>query len=159
MARGKSKHKRREAEGDKLYNNLLVNKFINNLMKHGKKSPAEKVFYASFELISKKEQDPLQVFEQALQNVGPRQEVKPRRVGGASYQVPQDVRNERRVSLAIRWIIEAARARSNKEYHGFEEKLAAEFLDAAAGTGSAMKKRDSVQRMADANRAFSHFRF
>lgn len=159
MARGKSHIKKRKVEGDEIYDNFLVAKFINSIMKHGKKSPAQKVFYASFDLISKKEQDPLQVFEQALQNVGPRQEVKPRRVGGASYQVPQDVRAERRTSLAIRWIIEAARARSNKEYHGFEEKLAAEFMDAAAGTGAAMKKKDAVQRMADANRAFSHFRY
>ncbi|HZQ29929.1 MAG TPA: 30S ribosomal protein S7 [Patescibacteria group bacterium] len=159
MARGKSHIKKRKIEGDEIYGNLLVAKFINSIMKHGKKSPAQKVFYDAFEIISKKEQNPLEVFENAIQNVGPRQEVKPRRVGGASYQVPQDVRPERRTSLAIRWIIEAARARSNKEFHGFEEKLAAEFMDAAAGTGAAMKKRDTVQRMADANRAFSHFRF
>lgn len=127
-------------------------------MKDGKKSPAQNVFYKAFEILQKNG-DPLQIFETALQNVGPKQEVKSRRVGGANYQVPQDVRVERRTSLAIRWIIEAARARSNKDYHKFEEKLAAEFLDASQNQGAAIKKRDTVQRMADANKAFSHFRF
>lgn len=159
MARGKSTYKRIKVGGDQIYDSFLVSKFINNLMRNGKKSPAQKAFYASFDLIAKKDQNPLQVFETAIQNVGPKQEVKPRRVGGASYQVPQDVRPERRTSLAIRWLIDAARARSNKEYKTFEEKLAAEFLDASQGQGAAMKKRDTVQRMADANRAFSHFRY
>lgn len=153
------KVEKRVIGADKIYNNLLVAKFINNLMKHGKKTPAERVFYASFDLLAKKEQDPLEVFEKAIQNVAPKQEVKSKRVGGANYQVPMDVRPERRTSLAIRWIIEAARARSNKDFHKFEEKLAAEFLDASQNIGAAMKKRENVQRMADANRAFSHFRF
>ncbi len=158
MARGKTHIEKRKIGGDKLYNNLLVAKFINNIMKNGKKSVAQKVFYNSFELL-KKNGDPIQIFETALQNVGPRQEVKSRRVGGANYQVPVDVRPERRTSLAIRWIIEAARARPNKDFHTFEEKLAAEFLEASQNLGAAIKKRDTVQRMADANRAFSHFRF
>lgn len=157
--RGNRTIKKRKAEGDKLYNNLLVSKFINNLMKDGKKSPALNVFYKSFEIIQKQNLDPLETFEKALQNVGPRQEVKSKRVGGANYQVPMDVRPERRTSLAIRWIIEAARARANKDFHKFEEKLAAELLDAANNAGAAIKKRDTVQRMADANKAFSHFRF
>ena len=158
MARGKRNIQKRTVEGDKLFNNLLVSKFINNIMKDGKKSVAQKVFYNSFDLLSKKG-DPIQIFETAIQNVGPKQEVKSRRVGGANYQVPMDVRPERKTSLAIRWLIEAARARSNKDFHTFEEKLAAEFLDASQNQGAAIKKRDTVQRMADANRAFSHFRF
>lgn len=158
MARGNRNISKRKIEPDKIYGNFLVAKFINNLMKDGKKSPAQNVFYKAFEILQKNG-DPLQIFETALQNVGPKQEVKSRRVGGANYQVPQDVRVERRTSLAIRWIIEAARARSNKDYHKFEEKLAAEFLDASQNQGAAIKKRDTVQRMADANKAFSHFRF
>lgn len=152
------KVEKRVVEGDKIYNNLLVAKFINNLMKSGKKTVAQKVFYNCFEILSKNG-DSLQIFETALQNVGPRQEVKSKRVGGANYQVPMDVRPERRTSLAIRWIVDAARARSNKDYHTFEEKLAAELIDASQNQGAAIKKKDTVQRMADANRAFSHFRF
>ncbi|HKC14952.1 MAG TPA: 30S ribosomal protein S7 [Patescibacteria group bacterium] len=153
------KVEKRTIGGDKLYNNLLVAKFINNLMKHGKKTSAERVFYASFELLDKQNQNALEIFEKALQNVAPKQEVKSKRVGGANYQVPMDVRPERKTSLAIRWIIEAARSRSNKDFHKFEEKLAAELLEASQNLGAAMKKKDTVQRMADANRAFSHFRF
>lgn len=157
--RGKSSIVKRKIEGDKIYNSFLVAKFINNLMKNGQKTVARKVFYNALEILGKDNENPLLVFETALQNVGPRQEVKSKRVGGANYQVPMDVRPERRTSLAIRWIIEAARARSNKEYHKFEEKLAAELLEASQNAGAAIKKRDNVQRMADANRAFSHFRF
>lgn len=150
---------KRQIEKDKIYDNFLVAKFINNIMKSGKKTVAQRVVYGAFEILKKKNQEPLVVFEQSIQNVGPRQEVKAKRVGGASYQVPLEVRQERRISLAIRWIIEAATARSNKEYHTFEEKLAAELMDASQNLGSAIKKKDSMQRMADANRAFSHFRF
>lgn len=149
---------KRPVKEDKVYQNKLVTKFINRMMKDGKKSAAETSFYGGFELL-KKSGEPLQIFEAALSNVGPKIEVKARRVGGASYQVPQEVRGERRVSLAIRWILEAARARSNKDYHTFPEKLAAEFLDASKNEGAAIKKRDTVTRMAEANRAFSHFRF
>ncbi len=157
--RGKKKIEKRQIEADKLYDNFLVAKFINNLMKNGKKSAAQKVFYNAFEILSKGNGNPVSLFEAAIQNVGPKQEVKSKRVGGANYQVPMDVRPERRTSLAIRWIIEAARSRSNKDYHTFEEKLAAELLEASQNLGSAIKKRENVQRMADANRAFSHFRF
>ncbi len=128
-------------------------------MKDGKKTVAQKVFYDSFKLLESKGKNPLETFDLAIQNVGPKTEVKARRVGGANYQVPQEVRGERKTSLAIRWILEAAKARSNKDYHTFAEKLAAEFLDASENAGSAVKKRDSVLRMAEANRAFSHFRF
>lgn len=157
--RGKSSIVKRKIEGDKIYGNFLVAKFINNLMKNGQKTVAQKVFYAALDILSKDNQNPVLIFESAIQNVGPRQEVKSKRVGGANYQVPMDVRPERRTSLAIRWIIEAARARSNKDYHKFEAKLAAEILEASQNLGAAIKKRDTVQRMADANRAFSHFRF
>ena len=129
------------------------------MMKDGKKSVAEKAFYTSFELLKNKGTDPVVVFETAINNVGPKIEVKARRVGGASYQVPQEVRGDRKTSLAIRWILEAARSRSNKDYKTFAEKLAAEFMDASKNEGTAIKKRDTVIRMAEANRAFSHFRF
>ena len=151
--------KKRQIESDKLYNSPLVAKFINNIMKDGKRSVAEKVFYDSFKLLEAKEKNALDIFEKAILNVGPKTEVKSRRVGGANYQVPTEVRGERKTSLAIRWIIEAARARSNKDFRTFSEKLAAEFLDASENEGAAVKKRDSVLRMAEANRAFGHFRF
>lgn len=153
------KTEKRQIEGDKRYNSKLIAKFINGIMFNGKKSVAEEQFYKAFDLISKKDQDPLAVFERALQNVGPKVEVRPRRVGGASYQVPTEVRGERRVSLAIRWLIQGARDKSNKEYHTFAEKLATEFLDASQNLGSAIKKRDTVLKMAEANRAFAHFRW
>ena len=150
---------KRETEEDKVYRSKLVTKFINRMMKDGKKSVAEKAFYDSFELLKKDGADPLVLFETAINNVGPKTEVKARRVGGASYQVPQEVRGDRRLSLAIRWILEAARARSSKDYHTFSEKLSAEILDASKSEGAAIKKRDTVLRMAEANKAFSHFRF
>ena len=153
------KVQKRQIESDKLYNSQLVAKFINDIMKDGKKSVAQKVFYDSFKILESKEKNALEVFETAIANVGPKTEVKSRRVGGANYQVPTEVRGDRRTSLAIRWIVEAARARSNKDYRTFAEKLAAEFLDASANEGAAVKKRDTVLRMAEANRAFSHFRF
>ena len=153
------KVKKRQIEADKIYNSQLVAKFINNIMFDGKKTTAEKVFYDAFKLLESKEKNPLDIFERAILNVGPKTEVKSRRVGGANYQVPTEVRGERKTALAIRWIIEAATARSNKDYHGFAEKLAAEFLDASNNEGAAVKKRDSVLRMAEANRAFGHFRF
>jgi small subunit ribosomal protein S7 len=150
---------KRQIEVDRVYQSQLVAKFINTIMKDGKKTTAEKILYDTFDLLAKDKNNPLEIFEKAVLNVGPRQEVKARRVGGASYQVPIEVRGDRRTSLAIRWIIEAARARSNKDFHLFSEKLAAEILNAFKGEGQAVKKKDTMQRMADANRAFSHFRF
>lgn len=150
---------RRDIEEDLIYKNKKVAKFINYLMRDGKKTVAQNVLYATFDLLSKKDADPVMVFEKALSNVGPKQEVKAKRVGGASYQIPMEVRPERRVSLAMRWIVDAARARSNKDYKVFEEKLAAELLDASNEQGEAIKKRDSILRMAQANRAFSHFKW
>ena len=150
---------RREIEGDLVYKNKQIAKFINYLMHDGKKTVAQNVLYATFDLISKKNADPIATFEKAINNVGPKQEVKAKRVGGASYQIPMEVRPERRVSLAMRWIVDAARKRSNKDYKVFEEKLAAELMDASNEQGEAIKKRDAVLRMAQANRAFSHFKW
>lgn len=151
---------KRETTGDKIYNNKLVTKLINQLMKDGKKTIAEKLVYDAFDMVGKKRnENPVDVFEKALQVVGPKIEVKARRVGGASYQIPQEVRGDRRLSLAIRWIAEAANKRSSKEFHKFAEKLAAELTDVLEGKGEAIKKRDTMQRMADANKAFSHFRW
>ncbi len=150
---------KREIPEDVIYKNRLVAKFINRLMKDGKKTIAQRALYNAFAVIAEKKQDPLDVFEKALQNVGPKTEVKARRVGGASYQVPAEVRGDRRISLAIRWIITAAKARPSKEYHTFSEKLAQELMDGALNQGAAIKKRDTVLRMAEANRAFAHFRW
>lgn len=152
------KAEKRDVAPDYIYSSKLVTKFINRLMKDGKKSTAEKVFYGAMDIIAENE-DALQVFEAALNNVGPKTEVKARRVGGASYQVPQEVRGERRISLAIRWIVEGATARPNSEFRSYSAKLAAELLDAYKNEGAAIRKRDAVLRMAEANRAFAHFRF
>ena len=148
---------KREVEPDLRYGNVHVAMFINRLMKNGKKSTAAGVFYDSMDLIEDRgNRVPLEVFEQALQNVMPQVEVKPRRVGGATYQVPQPVDADRQTSLAMRWLLAAARARSGRS---MSEKLAAELMDAAGGQGAAVKKRDDTHRMAEANRAFSHFRY
>lgn len=145
---------------DPLYNSRLLAKFINKVMKEGKKSTAQTVVYKALEIIKEQsKQDPLGVFEKALQNVSPKMEVKPRRVGGASYQVPIEVRGDRKEALSIRWVIAGARARSNSTFHTFAQKLAAELLDAANNAGSAIKKRDDMQKAAQANRAFAHFRW
>jgi len=153
------KVQKRQITPDKIYQSKMVAKFINNLMKSGKKTVAQKIFYDAMAEIEKKGQNPLETFEKAINNVGPRQEVKAKRIGGASYQVPIEVRGDRKTSLAIRWIIEAAKARSSKDYRGFSAKLAAELMDAVQNLGAAVKKRDTAHRMAEANRAFSHFRF
>ncbi|MBI2196265.1 30S ribosomal protein S7 [Candidatus Daviesbacteria bacterium] len=145
---------------DSIYNSRLVTRFINKLMISGKKTIAEKVVYRALETIKEQaKQEPLAVFEKAIANVAPKMEVRPRRVGGASYQVPVEVRGDRKEALAIRWILSGAKSRSNKEYHSFDKKLAAEFLDAANNTGLAVKKKEDIQRQAAANRAFSHFRW
>ena len=148
---------KREIIPDPIYNDEMVTRFINKLMLDGKKSLAEKIFYDSFEIIREKTgNDPLELFHQALKNVMPILEVRPRRVGGATYQVPMEVRPERRMSLAFRWIIQSARARKDKS---MAIRLANELMAAANGEGSAIKKKDDMHRMAEANRAFAHFRF
>ena len=142
---------------DAKYGDKVVAKFINNIMEDGKKAVAEKIVYSAFEILaSKSKQDALKVFADALENVKPLVEVKSRRVGGATYQVPMEVRPERRQALAIRWIIEAAQKRSEST---MTERLANELLDALSNKGSAVKKREDTHRMAEANKAFSHYKF
>lgn len=154
-----SKFKRKTATEDPIYGNKLLGKFMNSLMRDGKKQKIQQLVYKTFASLHEKNLDPLQVFQTAIQNISPKMEVKPRRVGGASYQVPTEVRGDRRISLAIRWLIQAARNRSNKQYHTIAEKLAAELIDAYNNTGEAIKKRDMMHRAAEANKAFSHFRW
>ncbi|MGD8744357.1 MAG: 30S ribosomal protein S7 [Candidatus Woesebacteria bacterium] len=151
--------KKRKTKPDPIYKNVLVTKLINRSMKSGKKSAAQKQVYGAFEKIKEKGEDPMQVLSSAMSNVRPSMEVRPRRVGGAAYQVPMPVRGARKDSLAIRWIIFAARARSNSEYKTYAEKLAAELMDAASREGGAVKRKTDMERMAEANRAFAHFRW
>jgi len=156
MPRRRSPDKRKILPDPK-YKDIIVAKFMNNLMKDGKKSIAEKIVYGAFDRInSQSEDEPLVVFMKALSQVGPVVEVKSRRVGGATYQVPIEVRPSRKQALAMRWIVEAARKRSEKS---MSLRLAGELQDASQGKGSAVKKREDVHKMAEANKAFSHFRF
>ena len=142
---------------DPKFSDLIVSKFMNSIMKEGKKSVAENILYGAFDRIQTRgKTDPLPVFHQALENVMPAVEVRSRRVGGATYQVPVEVRSERRQALAIRWIITAARSRNENT---MEERLSAELLDAANNRGTAVKKREDTHKMAEANRAFSHYRW
>lgn len=143
---------------DPIHGSRLLQRFINKVMMDGKKSTAQNVVYKALEQIKEQtKEEPLAIFEKALMNVSPKMEVRPRRVGGASYQVPVEVRGDRKEALAIRWLIAGARAKSS--LHGFDKKLAAELIDAANNTGSAMKKKEDMQKAANANRAFSHFRW
>lgn len=128
-------------------------------MKDGKKTVAQNNVYGAFDILKQKKHNPLEIFEKAVANVAPRVEVKARRIGGANYQVPQEVRFERKNALAIKWVIEAAQKRSNKEFRTFAEKLAAEFLAASNNEGEAVRKKEGMHKQADANKAFSHFRW
>lgn len=159
MSRTGKTAKRKLGEPDPIYNSRLLARFINRAMRDGKKSVAQKEIYTALEDIKSKNQNPIEVFEKAVQNVAPRMEVRPRRVGGASYQVPVEVRGDRRISLAIRWLIQAANNRPSKQYHTFAEKLSAELMDVLNNAGEAVKKRDLMHRNAEANKAFSHFRW
>ena len=143
---------------DPKYNDRLVAKFINNLMQRGKKSTAERICYGAFEIMATKGEgeDAVTIFKKALENIKPRIEVKSRRVGGATFQVPIEVRPERRTSLGMRWLIQYSQARSERT---MREKLAAEMLDASEGRGGAVKKREDTHKMAEANKAFAHFRW
>ncbi|MGI9107431.1 MAG: 30S ribosomal protein S7 [Pyrinomonadaceae bacterium] len=148
---------RRDVMPDPVYNSPLVTKFINGLMEGGKKSTAEKIFYNSLLQVGDKVgEDPLKAFKRAIDNVRPQVEVKSRRVGGSTYQVPLEVPQERRGSLAIRWIVGAARARGEKT---MIDRLTGELLDAANNRGNAVKKKDDVHRMAEANKAFAHYKW
>lgn len=156
---------KRIIEADPIHQSPQVAKLINKVMVSGKKTVAQKIVYETLENIKAKNMDPIKTYEQALENIMPRMEVRPRRVGGASYMVPSEVRGPRKQSLAIRWLIDAARSRSSKDVERLKNKplmiskLTAEILDAAAGTGKAVAKREEMNRMADANKAFAHFRW
>jgi len=148
---------KREVLPDPIYNSTKVTKLINKIMLDGKKGIAQKICYGAFDIIREKTgKDPLEVFEEALNNVMPVLEVKARRVGGATYQVPVEVRPDRRQSLGIRWLVEYARERGEKT---MKERLAAEIMDAANGVGGAFKKKEDTHKMAEANRAFAHYRW
>ena len=148
---------KREVNPDPKFNDLVISKFMNSIMRQGKKSVAERIVYGALDRMqSRAKSDPIQMFHSALENVMPAVEVRSRRVGGATYQVPVEVRTERRQALAIRWLITAARSRNEKT---MEERLSAELLDAANNRGTAVKKREDTHKMAEANRAFSHYRW
>jgi small subunit ribosomal protein S7 len=148
---------KRDVLPDPVYNSKLVTRFINKIMMKGKKGVAEGIVYDAFDIIrSKTGKDPLEVFEAALKNVMPVLEVRARRVGGANYQVPVEVRADRRLSLGIRWLVNYSRARGEKTMH---ERLASELMDAANSTGASVKKREDTHKMAEANKAFAHYRW
>ena len=152
----RTKPEKREVIPDIRYNNNEVSMIINRIMWNGKKSVATRLVYDAFEIIEQKTgKNPVEVYDQALTNVGPVMEVRPRRIGGSTYQVPMEVPVERRRTLAMRWIITASRARNGKS---FSEKLAAELLDASDNQGASVRRKEEAHRMAEANRAFSHFR-
>lgn len=153
----RNRPQRRVMEPDVKYSSELVARFASKVMKHGKKSLAYRIVYEALDIIEERmKKPPLDVFEQAIKNATPLLEVRPRRVGGATYQIPMEVRPERRLSLAIRWLLQSARQRPGKSMAG---KLANELMDAAAGQGASIKKREDTHRMAEANRAFAHYRW
>jgi len=156
MAYKRWTHSEQQLRPDPRFNSKLVSKFVNCLMERGKKTVASRIFYDAMDIIEKKIKDapPLEVFEKAIENVKPNIEVRSRRVGGSNYQVPMQVNRKRQQSLAIRWLLEAARAKKGRPMH---EKLAAELIDAYRGEGAAVTTRENVHRMAEANKAFAHF--
>ncbi len=148
---------KREVLPDPKFGSPLLAKFVNHVMESGKKSVAERIVYGALDIVKEKlNKDPLEIFEQAMENIAPMVEVKARRVGGATYQVPVEVRPSRRNALAMRWIVEYSRKRGEKS---MRQRLAGEMIDASQGKGAAVKKREDVHRMAEANKAFSHYRF
>ncbi|MEK7519598.1 MAG: 30S ribosomal protein S7 [Patescibacteria group bacterium] len=156
MSRGK-KIKKRDVAPDPLYFNVTVAKFINQVMREGKKTIARKIVYDAFDILKEKiKKEPLEVFEQALQNASPLLEVKSKRIGGATYQIPREVKGERKLTLAFRWIIQAAKSKKGKP---MREKLSQELIDASKNMGAAVKKKEDTHRMAEANRAFAHFKW
>jgi len=140
---------------DPVYNNIIVARFINQVMRRGKKTIARKIVYGAFDIIKEKtKKEPLEIFDLAVKNASPLLEIKPKRIGGATYQVPKEVKGDRRLTLAMRWFIQGAKSKKGKP---MKEKLAEELIDAANNTGWAVKKKESLHRMAEANRAFAHF--
>jgi len=152
--------RKREILPDQIYGDLLLSRFINRAVRNGKKSVAQKNIYKALEKIKAKlNQDGLLVFRQAIENIKPQMEVRSRRVGGAAYQIPMPVKGDRKESLAIRWLIQSALKRPNKDYHTFVDKLVAELIDAYNNTGGAIKRKEDTHRMAESNKAFAHFRW
>ena len=152
MRRAYKKHK---IAPDRVYNDIVVSQFINKVMMQGKKSIAQKIVYGAFDIIKEKtKKEPIEIFRQAIENASPLLEVKPKRIGGATYQVPMEVRGERRLALAFRWLLDGARAKKGKP---MAEKLAQELIDATNNQGNAIKKKTDTHRMAEANKAFAHF--
>jgi small subunit ribosomal protein S7 len=152
----RTKPEKRDVTPDVRYNSVMVSFLINRILKRGKKSTATTIIYDAMDIMaSKTGKEPIEILDQALKNVGPIMEVRPRRVGGATYQVPMEVATSRKLTLAMRWILAASRARTGKS---FAEKLSAELLDAANNQGAAVRKREETHKMAEANRAFSHYR-
>jgi len=148
---------KRELSGDPKYGDPLVTRFVNVVMKRGKKSLAERLFYRALDIVGQKtKKDPIEVFRQAIDNVKPFLEVKSRRVGGSTYQIPVEVKSDRRAALSIRWIIDSSRKRGER---GFNNKLAAELMDAANNTGASVKKKEDTHKMAEANKAFAHYKW
>ncbi len=159
MARG-TKIKKRNIQPDPRYKSRLVTKLVNRVMESGKKSIARHQVYEAFSTVEEKtKKNPLDVFSQAIENIKPNMEVRPRRIGGAAYQVPTPVRGPRREALAIRWLVTTSRERSNKENQRYSDKLASEIMAAANNEGNAIQKKENMQRMAEANKAFAHFRW
>ena len=157
MPRRASAKTRREGQPDAVYNNRLVTQLINKVLLDGKKATAERIVYGAFDIVKEKsDDDPLAVFKKAMDNIRPTLEVKPKRVGGATYQVPMEVNSRRATTLAIRWMVNFSRARKEKT---MAERLANEIIDASNGVGASVKKREDLFKMAEANRAFSHYRF
>ena len=152
MRRAYKKHK---IAPDRVYNDVMVSQFINKVMERGKKTTAQKIVYSAFDIIKEKtKKEPIEVFKLAIENASPILEVKPKRIGGATYQVPMEVRGERRLALAIRWILEGARSKKGKP---MSEKLAEELIDVSNNQGNAIRKKNDTHRMAEANKAFAHF--
>lgn len=150
----------RKIAPDSVYNDVMVAKLVNRSMVDGKKSVVQRQIYSAFEMIGEKtKKEPVEVFYQAISNIKPTMEVRPRRIGGAAYQVPTPVRGRRQEALAIRWLVEAARSKPNGEFKTYADKLSAEIMDAASGGGVAVKKREEMEKMAEANKAFAHFRW
>lgn len=159
MAR-KGQIKPRILAPDPIYGSRLVTKLINRSMRDGKKSVARKEIYEALEIIkTKTSEDPVKIFDQAMENIKPTMEVRPKRIGGAAYQVPAPVRGPRREALGIRWLVAAANSKSNSDFKTYAEKVAAEIMDAAKGEGVSVKKRQDVEKVAEANKAFAHFRW
>ena len=157
----KGTSKTRIVEPDSIYNSVLVSKIINAAMKDGKRNAAEKQIYQALELIKKNfpAESELEVLERAMENIKPKIEVRPRRIGGSVYQIPTPVRGNRQNALAIRWLISSSRALANKQYHSFAQKIVAELTNALSNSGAAVSKRMEIERMAEANKAFAHLRW